>query len=296
MSFADYKNKNKSSLEELQKSLEASKQVYKEDERFWFPVLDKSGSASAIIRLLPPVSSEVCPWVKIYSHGFQNPVGGAWFIEQCPTSLPAGQCPVCKKNGELWATGLEENKATVRKRSRRTTYLCNVLVLNNPSRPEDNGQVRLFKFRESLMKLILNRLSPEKELLALNPNLKPQNVFSLFEDGSALTFIIKKKDGFCNYESSTFNSPSALYGGDESKLAAVYDKIYPLQPFLAADQFKPYDKLLERWNKVMGDNSASVSTKAATTTPKKVSVAEVVENTPSDEGDTALSYFESLVK
>ena len=54
--------------------------------------------------------------------------------------------PVSELNAELWKTGLDSDKDTVRKQKRRLTYTSNILVVNDPAHPENNGKVKLFKF------------------------------------------------------------------------------------------------------------------------------------------------------
>jgi hypothetical protein len=50
--------------------------------------------------------------------------------------------------------------------------------------------------------------------------------------------------------------PSPLLGGDEKQLEALWNKQYPLQPFVAGDQFKPYEELKAKFDKVLKGNSA----------------------------------------
>ena len=118
MSFA--KLKKQSSLGSLTQKL--VKEVEKmnngsgnQDERLWKPEMDKTGNGYAVIRFLPAPDSEDLPWVKMYSHGFQGP--GGWYIENSLTTI-GGKDPVSEHNRELWNSGNEDDKTTVRKQKR----------------------------------------------------------------------------------------------------------------------------------------------------------------------------------
>lgn len=94
MSFAALKKASKTSFKQLaEKMANENKRGNFDDNRFWQPEVDKSGSGFAIIRFLPITENEETPYIKIYNHGFKN--NGKWFIENCPTSMGAGHpCPV----------------------------------------------------------------------------------------------------------------------------------------------------------------------------------------------------------
>ena len=119
MSFADLKKQ--SSLGSLTQKL--VKEVEKmnttgggADERLWKPELDKPGNGYAVIRFLPSPDGEDIPWAKLYSHAFQGP--GGWYIENSLTTT-GGKDPVSDYNRELWNSGNEADKDTVRKQKRK---------------------------------------------------------------------------------------------------------------------------------------------------------------------------------
>ena len=119
MSFADLKKQ--SSLGSLTQKL--VKEVEKmnttsggEDDRLWKPELDKTGNGFAVIRFLPAPDKEELPWAKIYSHAFQGP--GGWYIENSLTTV-GQKDPVSEYNRELWNSGSDKDKETVRKQKRK---------------------------------------------------------------------------------------------------------------------------------------------------------------------------------
>ena len=100
------------------------------DERFWKAELDKTGVGSAIIRFLPAPEGEELPWVKVYSHAFQGP--GGWYIENSLTTT-GGKDPVSDYNRQLWNSGNDADKDTVRKQKRKLSYYSNVLCCKRSS-------------------------------------------------------------------------------------------------------------------------------------------------------------------
>ena len=165
MSFA--KLKKQSSLGSLTQKL--VKEVEKmnngsgnQDERLWKPEMDKTGNGYAVIRFLPAPDSEDLPWVKMYSHGFQGP--GGWYIENSLTTI-GGKDPVSEHNRELWNSGNEDDKTTVRKQKRKLSYYANIYVVKDPTNPANEGQVKLYKFGAKIFDKIMAAMQPELSLI-----------------------------------------------------------------------------------------------------------------------------------
>ena len=96
------------------------------DERIWKPEMDKTGNGYAVIRFLPAPDGEDLPWVKLFSHAFQGP--GGWYIENSLTTI-GGKDPIGELNRELWNTGNESDKDTVRKQKRKLSFYANIYVV-----------------------------------------------------------------------------------------------------------------------------------------------------------------------
>jgi len=245
-SFSNLK-KSKGSLDKLSKAIEnLSEKNSGNDDRFWYPETDKAGNGSAIIRFLPASAvdgEEGLPWVRTFSHGFQGP--GGWLIENCLTTLNE-KCPVCENNSVLWNSGLEANKEIVRKRKRKLTYISNILVISDPKNPDNEGKVFLFKFGKKIFDKITEAMNPEfEDETAINP-------FDFWE-GANFKVKIRQVEGYRNYDRSEFDSPTALYDGNDEKLESLWKKEYSLKEFIQPSQFKSYDKIKERLNAVLGE-------------------------------------------
>ena len=241
MSFAELKRKSQSSFSFLQKELEKSSSNKNVDERFWKPEVDASGNGYAVIRFLPAPDGETVPWAKVYSHAFQGP--GGWYIENSLTTL-GEKDPVGEVNRRLWNSGEDTDKETARKQKRKLSYYSNILVVKDPKHPENEGKVFLYKYGKKIHDKILAAMQPEFQ------DETPVNVFDLWE-GANFKLKIKKVAGFWNYDSSEFDSISAL-SADDTELEATWKSEHSLEAFTAADQFKSYEDLEKRLNLVLG--------------------------------------------
>ena len=244
MSFADLKKQ--SSLGSLTQKL--VKEVEKMnttggggDDRLWKPELDKTGNGYAVIRFLPSPDGEDIPWAKLYSHAFQGP--GGWYIENSLTTN-GGKDPVSDYNRELWNSGNESDKDTVRKQKRKLSYYSNIYVVKDQVNPQNEGKVFLFKYGKKIFDKVMEAMQPEFE------DETPINPFDFWQ-GANFKLKIVKKDGYWNYDKSEFDSVSPLLDDDDA-LEALWKKQYSLTAVTAADQFKTYDVLEKRLKYVLG--------------------------------------------
>ena len=288
--------RSRSNLEALTKELSGvvsnQSKVSYVDDRFWKPELDKTGNGYAVLRFLPAVKDEDLPWVKMWSHAFQGP--GGWYIENSLTTLNQKD-PVSEENSRLWNTGIEADKEIARKRKRKLSYYANVLIVSDPKHPENEGQVKLFKFGKKIFDKITDKMQPQFE------DEKPINPFDFWE-GADFKLKIRKVDGFWNYDKSEFDSPKPIADNDES-IEGIWTKQYPLKPFLEASNFKSYDELKSKLDKVL-TGSRSTGTVEDMVTPPSISETpdvspEAVAGSSSNDSvddDETLSYFSKLAE
>jgi hypothetical protein len=300
MSFADLKSSRGSSIDKLVKAAEAvsTKTETKsyDDDRFWKPTRDKAGNGYAVIRFLPAKEGEDLPWVRYWDHGFKGPTG-LWYIENSLTSISQDD-PVSESNGILWNTGRDEDKQTARDRKRRLHYVSNVLIVSDPSNPENEGKVKLYKFGKKIFDKIMDVMQPQFA------DEDPVNPYDFWE-GADFKIKIRKVEGWVNYDKSEFASPSVLFDGDEDRLTELYNKEHSLQDFVDPKNYKSYDELKAKMNKVLGVDAGHA---AMNTAPMMESApvveqpipGEAVESAPfstSDEGEEdTLSYFDKLAQ
>jgi hypothetical protein len=246
----------------------------------------------AIIRFLPAPAADgddALPWVRVFSHGFQGP--GGWLIDNCLTTLN-DKCPVCEHNSVLWNSGIEANKEIVRKQKRKLNYMANILVVSDPKRPENEGKVKLFKFGKKIFDKISETMNPDF------PDEKPVNPFDFWE-GANFKLKIRNVEGYRNYDKSEFDKPEALFDGDDEKLEELWKTQYSLKEFLDKKNFKSFDQLKSRLDKVLGFDGAvvrPVKSKADDEIVSKFNDDEILNKKSSIADDEDLDYFKSLAE
>ena len=275
-------------LEENLNPEDSKKQNKYQDERLWKPELDKTGNGYAVLRFLPATSGEDMPWVRLWSHAFQGP--GGWYIENSLTTL-GHKDPVSEENTRLWNTGVESDKGIARNRKRKLSYYSNVLIVSDPAHPENEGQVKLFKFGKKIFDKITEAMQPEFE------DETPINPFDFWK-GANFKLKIRKVDGFWNYDKSEFEGVSAIADNDDS-IKAIWEKQYPLKPFLETSNFKSYEELKEKLNRVITGTKSTDTVENVdlpSTSTGTVKSKDGASTAPASESDDTLDYFSKLAE
>ena len=288
MSFASLKKQSSlgSLTAKLVKEVEKTNSVNKGDERLWKPEVDKAGNGYAVIRFLPAPDGEDLPWVKMYSHAFQGP--GGWYIENSLTTLNQKD-PCSEFNTSLWNSGVESDKQIARNQKRKLTFYSNIYVVKDPSNPENEGKVFLYKFGKKIFDKIMGAMQPEFE------DETPLNPFDFWQ-GADFKVKIKKVAGYWNYDSSEFAAAAPLLNDDDA-LEQLWKKEYSLSEIVAADQFKTYDELKKRLESVLRLNQSPATSRIVDEEAELEDLSEgrtPVANTPTE--DDALSYFQKLAE
>ena len=218
------------------------------DDRIWKPERDKAGNFSGIIRFLPAPKGESDPFVKVYNHGFKK--NGKWFIENCPTTL-GNECFCCEQNSLLWNSGIEDDKKIASHRKRKISYYSNIMVLKDPANPENEGKRFLYRFGMKIFEKIAS--ISEGDTALGEDGVDVQN----FWEGADFVLKMRNNGEWPTYEDSSFRQPSELFDGDEKALEGLWESLYPLEEFTAADKFPEYDDMKTKFEKFV-HGSASV--------------------------------------
>ena len=301
MSFAAMKKNRQSQIDKLSGELSKPNQsTPRDDDGFWKPEVDKSGNGSAIIRFLPAPNGEDVPFVRIWDHGFQGP--GGWFIEKSLTTL-GEKCPVSEYNSMLWNSGTEADKTFVRQKTkRRLSFVSNIYVVKDPSNPDNEGQVFLYKYGKKIFDKLQDQMTPEFD------DETPVNPFDLW-DGANFRLKIRKVEGYRNYDKSEFDSPAALLDDDE-KLEEVWNSEKSLSDLVDPKHFKSYDELKSKLYRVLaldGGGTANTVTADELSEPKpqkQRKAKQTTEEAPpwdesvseSNDEEDGLSFFKQLAE
>lgn len=205
-------------------------------------------------------------------------------------------------NTQLWNTGSEVNKEIARKQKRKLSFIANILIVSDPKHPENEGKVFLFKFGKKIFDKIMDKAKPTYE------DEQPINIFD-FDSGANFKLRMRKKDGYTNYDESTFQEPSPI--GSDEEIARVLDARYKLSQFLDRKHFKTYEELKRKLEVVLSGDSFSGKSAAeiakdedrpvaAVPQPRSAEPAVTPKSKPApsieDDDDDVMSYFEKIAR
>ncbi len=247
-------------MKEGLKNLTGKKKDYSDD-RFYKLKFDENNKANAVIRFLPPKSGSGLPIVKKLDHFVR--LSNGWFVEDCPRTLEK-KCPVCEW---LYKQGKDEYER-LKNIYARTHFYANILVLNDPLTPTNNGKVFLFQFGKGIMNMISDKISPESAI---------DEECDIFDYAEGMDFKLKAtyRDSngsrFPDYRESQFSEkrPVTINGqrAPESFLETLDEKMYDLSEFTDPARFKSYDeiwtKFVEKMNLLVPDSEVSTAPAAA---------------------------------
>lgn len=255
-------------LAQLEAQTDKSKTKNYTDDRFWKLVRDKAGNGAAIIRFLPAPEGEKNHYITQYDHSFAvlggkvvdgKTPGAKWYIEKSLSSLTNPETGkqggiqdyLAEQNSLLWQTGLKENQEICRARGRRTNYYCNILVVNDPVNPDNNGKVFLFRFPKAILTMIKEQISPPDD--EFGESKTPINPFDIDSGANFKLKIRNGENGYPTYDKSEFLKPSPICDGNEEEMIKVIESLYPVAELNDPKHFKSYDELKKRFLYVFGE-------------------------------------------
>lgn len=243
-----FKRQDPSKLQAQLEKMTSNGSFNQADGKEWSLSVDKAGNGQARIRFLPARDDNSTPFVKLYNHGFK--VNGRWFIENCPTTTQACECPVCKANGELWNSGIEADKEVARGRKRKLSYWANVLVIMDPSNPDNNGKVFKYRFGQKIMDKIQAMIAVDVEM-----GETPVDVTCVF-DGADFALKARKVGGFTNYDESKFFAQAEIANINDSAFQKqLVDQMHDLNELIAPSNFKSTEELQKKFDQLVGGSA-----------------------------------------
>lgn len=256
MSLQNLKNNLSTGLQKLKQQAETKTKA--NDDRFWKVSFDKEkGTGGAVIRLLPAPQGEEFPFAKVYSHAFQGPTG-KWFVEKSLTTIGKRDA-LGLLNWKLWNSGVESDKTVASKLKRKVEYTTNILVINDPANPDNNGKVFLMKYGPQIHEIFETAMFPQEGAVDA-----PLNPFDPWEGADFVFRVYGKKipDSRTgkqiivpSYEKSSFKAPSVI--GSDDKIEEVWKQCYPLQPFVAPELFLSEEEFKKKLFDVLGPTVGS---------------------------------------
>ena len=136
------------------------------------------------------------------------------------------------------------------------------------------------------------------------------NPFDLRGEGANFKIKIRKVDGYWNYDKSEFDKPAPLFD-DENRLNEVFGSIHSLSGIIAPSEFKTYEELQEKLQRVLGTTGSNSTAESiaqdegevpwANVNTETVATEPVIESVETSAGvsadeDDAMDYFKKLAQ
>lgn len=220
------------------------------DERFYVLPKNKDGSGSAIVALLP--DSNMIPIIKMLKLDTTIERNGQrrWVNMYSPKSIGL-PCPFA----ETYYNHYNEDPASAKKFKPKEKYICNIKVIKDPAKPENEGKIFLYEMSKTLADKIGSMVTVDEEQKAMG--IGPKEVFNPL---SGWVFNLKcykkKENGITSYDNSEFiQLPNGrnIYT-DKGDPVALRDadvkKTYSLKDMQKPESFKSYEEMTAELKKV----------------------------------------------
>lgn len=253
MNIADLKAQQAKLLDKIKNKIEdkGGASSY-EDSRFWNVTFDKEKGGGAVIRFLPsPDGPTEMPYEKIIKHFFQG-ANGKYYTEASLRTLDQKD-PVADLNYRLYNTNIKSNQEQASKQKQKPRYYANILVVNDPAVPENNGKVFLYEYGPAVQNLIEEKMFPNE---VTDPGAEPVNPFNVFDAPNLLIKLVPQQLGkniVPNYGKTHFDYKQTELDNIEETVNSGYS----LAEFKDPTKFKSFKELATKLVEVLGDTTGT---------------------------------------
>ncbi len=233
------------------------------------------------VRLLPYTPDPGKTFFHYYNHGWVSYATGQYVQNLSPQTF-GERDPIAEERYKVLRTGSEEEKERMQAVKRLEKWLVNVYVIDDPTKPDNNGKVKMLRYGKQLHKIITEAIEGE-DAEEFGPR-----IFDLGSEGVSLKIKVEDQGGYPTYVSSRFTTAGKIeVSEDEQK--KLYDNVFNLEEVFT---LKSYDELKQMLNehyycKVEEEEVVAVNTQPVTNTVSEpvVASAPVEDTTESDIDD-----------
>lgn len=238
---------------------------------------EKTGKGKAIIRFMPPPKGEDDFYVKYISYFHQNPKTKKYYVNNSHKSFDKdAEDPAYDYNGKLIKeyNGWEDAKKHLIKQ--RKVFVSNILVVDDPVEPDNNGKIFLFEYGPQIFDLIKGRINPD-------PEIDDFEGYSPFDpiNGSNLELVIIPKNNIPEYSNSRWQEQTPL-AETEEEMASLWEKCYSLLEFVDPNNTKMYSSI-EKQKKDLARYLGSLEDTNSIEEPTKSNVSKNIQEIMDDD-------------
>lgn len=218
------------------------------------------------VRFIPNIKSPEKTFHHYYTQAWTSFSTGQYVSAVSPQTI--GQpCPIASAKFKLLNTGTEEEKNKASTIRRAENWLVNVYVINDPTKPENNGTVKVMRFGKQLHKIIMDSIQDEDDSAV------GMRAFDLSENGCSFRVKVEKQGDFPTYVTSKFLLPSALPAGVEQDV--LLEQSHDLENIFPIKSTEEMNTMLDQ----------HFYTEPATSTPAATQAQEPVSTVTSKDVD-----------
>lgn len=202
------------------------------------------------VRLLPYVKDPANTFYHYFMQGWNSFATGNYVQVLSPTTY-GERDPISETRFSLAKIGTEEQQEKAKTLRRAEKWMVNVLVVDDPVNPENNGKVKILRFGKQLAKIIFDAIDGE------GADEFGDSIFDLGKGGVDLKIKVDKQAEFPNYSSSRFSTKSTLKLTDEQQ-QSVLESIHDLTEIIPKKSVEEINAMLNEHFHVTGVSTTSV--------------------------------------
>ena len=214
----------------LSKDESSSGAVYKE-------IMRLETGKTYTVRLLPNTTVPEKTFFHFFTHGWTSFATGQ-YVQALSLQTFEERDPIAEERYKLIRLGNEVEKSKAETIIRSEKWLVNAYVIDDPTTPSNNGQVKILRYGRQLQKIIDQAINGE------DADEYGMRVFDLSKNGVNLKIKVEKQGEYPTYVSSRFTSPVDL-NLSEAAANAIYGKTHDIEKAVTA---KSYNELVEMLN------------------------------------------------
>jgi hypothetical protein len=208
-----------------------------------------------------------------FAHAWESFATGQYISNISPQTW-GEKDPIAEVRYSLGKHGTDEEKEKASKLTRRENWLANVYVVNDPTNPENEGQIKLLRFGKQLHKVIMEAVDGD-DASDFGPK-----IFDLSSNGCNFKIKCERQGDFPTYVSSRFAPACEIPGMTDDRAEELYNSINDLEAVFTVKSYDDLKKVLDehfycRDSSV--DNVWSPEPKAQEDTKKSEPSAESVD-------------------
>jgi hypothetical protein len=157
-----------------------------------------------VVRLIPLVSNPERTFFHYFSHIWKSVSTNNIVSVLCPNTY-GEKCPIDEYRSKIYSTKDDAQIEKIRPIKRNENWLVNVLVVKDPTNPENQGKIKILRYGKQLAKIIDAAITGDES------DEFGAKVFDLSENGCNLKIKVEKNEGgYASYTGSKFTSPSKI--------------------------------------------------------------------------------------